>query len=230
MKTLKAFTLIELLIVIAIIAILAGILFPVFAQTKEAAKKSSCLNNLRQIGYAFVMYKGDSDDLNPDRRDLKDSLPGGYRPWTTWPTSDPRSGWAQVLLGTYLTSQDIWSCPSVVGRLHGITQAEQLVNIDGNISISRYWLWRFDHDTPQLDDFWGKSDDQCVVDLQAAKNPQAGIPNGVSDVELATDPYFPKGIAGVPPALAGLCAHSGGKNRLFLDAHVKYQRDVRLGW
>jgi|CXWL01.1.fsa_nt_gi prepilin-type N-terminal cleavage/methylation domain-containing protein len=61
----KAFTLIELLVVIAIIAILAAILFPVFAQAKEAAKKTACLSNSRQIGMATKMYLGDYDDTMP---------------------------------------------------------------------------------------------------------------------------------------------------------------------
>jgi prepilin-type N-terminal cleavage/methylation domain-containing protein/prepilin-type processing-associated H-X9-DG protein len=61
----RAFTLIELLVVIAIIAILAAILFPVFARAKEAAKKTSSLSNIKQIGTAAVMYGADYDDNIP---------------------------------------------------------------------------------------------------------------------------------------------------------------------
>ena len=64
----KAFTLIELLVVIAIIAILAAILFPVFAQAKEAAKKTTCLSNMKQIGVSTKLYLSDYDDtLYPHR-------------------------------------------------------------------------------------------------------------------------------------------------------------------
>lgn len=57
-----AFTLIELLVVIAIIAILAAILFPVFAQAKQAAKKSADLSNVKQLGAATLLYQNDNDD------------------------------------------------------------------------------------------------------------------------------------------------------------------------
>lgn len=61
----NAFTLIELLVVIAIIAILAAILFPVFAQAKDAAKKTQSINNLKQIGTSVQIYLSDSDDIMP---------------------------------------------------------------------------------------------------------------------------------------------------------------------
>jgi prepilin-type N-terminal cleavage/methylation domain-containing protein len=63
MKRSSAFTLIELLVVIAIIAILAAILFPVFAQAKDAAKKTASLNNVKQLGLAHIMYANDNDDV-----------------------------------------------------------------------------------------------------------------------------------------------------------------------
>ncbi len=61
----RAFTLIELLVVIAIIAILAAILFPVFAQAKQAAKKTADLSNVKQIGTSLQIYIGDWNDTYP---------------------------------------------------------------------------------------------------------------------------------------------------------------------
>jgi prepilin-type N-terminal cleavage/methylation domain-containing protein len=65
----KGFTLIELLVVVAIIAILAAILFPVFAQAKEAAKKTGCASNMKQIGTAVAIYQADYDDGYPNTGD-----------------------------------------------------------------------------------------------------------------------------------------------------------------
>jgi prepilin-type N-terminal cleavage/methylation domain-containing protein len=220
-----AMTLVEVLVVVAILAILAAVLFPVFARAKEAAKRAACLSNLHQIGLAFTLYLSDDDDRFPDRRDLKFSL--GYRPWApAWPPSDPRGGWAAELLEPYVASREIWSCPST---LHSALSEIPQVRQDTPSGTMRYWLWRFDRpDEPiPLDNFWGKTPEQCVSDLQFANNPQAGYPEGVSDVELIVDPYFPRTIPSVPLGLKGVAVHSGGRNRLFLDIHAKWMRDIR---
>lgn len=64
-RRIGGFTLIELLVVITIIAILAAILFPVFARTREKARSASCQSNLRQLGTAIKIYMSDSDSKMP---------------------------------------------------------------------------------------------------------------------------------------------------------------------
>lgn len=104
----RAFTLIELLVVIAIIAILAAILFPVFAQAKEAAKKTSCISNLHQIGIAWTMYNGDNDDTLM----RSDILSAGktYYWWASWDGTNLR--WSEGLLFPYMKEHHIEACPA----------------------------------------------------------------------------------------------------------------------
>ncbi|MER3496303.1 MAG: hypothetical protein C4320_05565 [Armatimonadota bacterium] len=129
----RGFTLIELLVVIAIIAILAAILFPVFAQAKQAAKKTVDLSNQKQVLTVYMLYAGDNDDFFPltsfpskgstwpmrcqpyiknwdmfrSPGDASTLWPPAGTPWPTpeTPSSDPRWNfrWSSYLMSAYIS-------------------------------------------------------------------------------------------------------------------------------
>jgi len=101
-----AFTLIELLIVIAIVSVLAALLFPVFAAAKSAAKKTTAINNLGQVGRASFMYLSDYDEHLPFRYGIQPSWPG----YNVIIRIIGDSGWSKRF-DAYLKSKDVWFSP-----------------------------------------------------------------------------------------------------------------------
>jgi prepilin-type N-terminal cleavage/methylation domain-containing protein/prepilin-type processing-associated H-X9-DG protein len=90
----SGFTLVELLVALAIIAVLAAMLFPVFSRAREKARQGSCMSNLRQIGLAMQMYVQDVDGVYPSH--------SGDVPERDWP----------VMLLPYCRSAQLFRCPS----------------------------------------------------------------------------------------------------------------------
>ena len=226
----RGFTLIELLVVIAIIAILAGLLLPALTSAKKKGHRIVCVSNMRQIDMAFRMYRSDHEERFPDRRDLKSILPGGYRPWGHWPRSDPRSGWAGLVLSNYTLSQKIWMCPSVQkSPLRKAVSSVQHMGFTTNAPLSGYWMWRFDRkdESIPLDNFWGKTENQAIQHLRKEANPFIGIPEGPTDVEVMVDVYYPNTIDDLDDEIRGRAVHPLGRNRLMLDGHVEYLKDKR---
>jgi len=106
------FTLVELLVVLAVIAILAAILFPVFAQAREKARQIACLSNMRQAGLAFAMYATDYDGLYPYAVDPADR--GTPQIWNAFPdfkAQIPTLPWLHVVLMPYVKSPELFHCP-----------------------------------------------------------------------------------------------------------------------
>ena len=118
----KGFTLIELLVVIAIIAILAAILFPVFAKAREKARQTSCLNNLKQIGTAFLQYCQDNDERYPVywRQQLQTdtSMPGSIFNTSNGAVGGKYTSWMDNIY-PYIKNTQVFVCPSAVLREAG---------------------------------------------------------------------------------------------------------------
>jgi prepilin-type N-terminal cleavage/methylation domain-containing protein len=111
----RGFTLIELLVVIAIISILAGMLFPTFAQAREAARKISCTSNVAQLGKAMVMYAQDHDGTLPehDRTTTDSTYERGGVVVANW-ANTPVTNWAQAIY-PYVKNYGVYKCPSNKG-------------------------------------------------------------------------------------------------------------------
>ena len=209
----RAFTLIEILVVIAIIGILSALLFPVLSSARERGRQTACLSNLNQLGLAFAQYAQDSRGKYP--------LAGNYQAWANgahwvsgvkdenlaalapdasddFPYIDmptPRKANVQAgALFPYVKNTSVYVCPS---------------NRDGQKKGLSYSM-------------------NCAV--SGLSTSRINTPSDIVlliDEEYATDGYFwalnTKVVTGLGVSTDRLTKeHNGGGNLLFADGHVKF--------
>jgi prepilin-type N-terminal cleavage/methylation domain-containing protein/prepilin-type processing-associated H-X9-DG protein len=101
----RAFTLIEMLVVIAIIAILAAMLLPTLGKAKQKAWTTSCISNLRQIGLGMRMYADDNGEFYPES--------GGDIYWNATDAGTKKQSWMQQIF-SYVGNTNAFNCPGNV--------------------------------------------------------------------------------------------------------------------
>jgi len=130
----RGFTLIELLVVISIIAILAAMLFPVFARARESARKIQCLSNVKNIAMAFQIYLTDYDKLSPSEH--RPEVLNYFKSYFNRPCLCTHAACVAVanpylklpvVLDEYIKNRDVWKCPNAT-YVHTVTINSGLVN------------------------------------------------------------------------------------------------------
>lgn len=198
------FTLIELLVVLGIIGVMSALLFPVFAQARNSARRAACQSNLRQVGLAIQQYVQDNDGKYP----LAGAGSGASGYW-----------WSDAIR-PYLKNRQVLWCPSISRRRHAdysnwdsgyvynINRLETLMSHNPVLNVGRE---RGVHETR----FVNLANIIVVSDGNGNKPENLRwieVP-GCRSVDLFGKPVTTLGYATL---------HLDGSNFLFGDGHVKW--------
>lgn len=214
------FTLIELLVVIAIIAILAAILFPVFTSARERARSARCLNNLKQLGLAFIQYADDHQGNPPPIRVML---------WNTYDwagcldTGSPIVEIERGGLWPYVRAREVYLCPTDrnvrADHVNGSSSQQKTYPLSYAANFMMDPQMRGPND--ERPSFRALNNDPTRVLLivhetrnTATSNPPARVAINDGDFNWHADtPSF---------------VHYEGTNVVYMDGHARYNKRDRL--
>ncbi|AIE85499.1 DUF1559 domain-containing protein [Fimbriimonas ginsengisoli] len=209
-----AFTLIELLVVIAIIAILAAILFPVFAQAKEAAKSTACLSNSKQLALGLTLYANDEEDRLPAATEHGGGDGTGELTGQTWlDTVQP-----------YIKARLLYRCPTDASPLWNRSEDPRLTSYGINAYVT------YNHEPyfgPALSSFTHPAETVLGAELADSVdedhfmpmywgNPPRLVDSDKQDEQWDAESRLPKALA--------IKRHHNGANYPLSDGHARWMR------
>jgi prepilin-type N-terminal cleavage/methylation domain-containing protein/prepilin-type processing-associated H-X9-DG protein len=220
----EAFTLIELLVVIAIIAALAAILFPAFNSAREKARQTSCLNNEKEIGLAFLQYVQDNDEYYPAADSYGQGWGGRVYP--------------------YIKNTSVYGCPDDTTLPASGNKVSYAVNVNmcglGDTYLGGSKIY------PSYASLTSATNTVLVCEIANNVDPSNVAPTltNINEIYTGTASGSPAGSGGIRPSTTynnayyatgniggyalsnynatGTGLHSGGSNFLAADGHAKW--------
>ena len=197
----RAFTLIEILVIIAIICLLAAILFPVFNRVRERARQSTCMSNERQMGLALMQYVQDNDD----------TYPYGY-------SQNMAVDW-KTAITPYTKSSQVSLCPSNPNRKLNYSYTGNTCNgYSWSTSVSRR------NGVMGYQDTWGIMLPAKLAEMASPSDLIVVLETNWKDGTLQPANYYfnnANGPSGPYQSVALFAGHFGRTNYVFADGHVK---------
>ena len=211
-KSNRALTLVEMLVVIAVIGILAALLLPALSAAKATARRTTCLNNLKQINYAVRLYYDDANDASP---------PGNG------PQGSPLVGYKEHvknylgLKGRSSPQDKIFACPADLFYYdypphRGCTLTNAPLHDDGRTDYSSYW-----YNGMNLPAVFS------VPRLGIAGLKLAAIKDPAKTVLVAEEPAFFPHSWHAPKLDEGLMFNDAKDMVSIVDGHVSY---IKIYW
>lgn len=210
----RAFTLLEVLIVVAIITLLAALLFPVFAHVRESGRRTTCASNLKQISLALTQYAQD------------------YRTYPYIPSGcEPKMGsdWMDKIL-PYVKSERLFECPSDSNHLFRAScQPDDISDPNHPISFSGSYVFNLPYTSYIFDPTTKTATDTNIPPTSPLRYTRPSSTILVLDGNTVKSTHIAPGYTTPPPTDATTLPnygvpdrHSGGVNVAFADGHVKW--------